>query len=182
MHAKFRGNGVAPCLRTLQNIFVINDEPPVFKEHRIINKCIKKVSEDLERFSFNTGISSLMICLNELIQLNCNKKDIIHQFIILLSPYAPFISEEIWESLDNKTSINSATWPVINNDYLKDTSFSYPVSFNGKMRFILDLSNDISEEEAKKSVLKNSKTAKYVGKNHIKRFIFIKNKIINVVF
>ena len=123
-----------------------------------------------------------MICLNELIQLNCNKKDIIHQFIILLSPYAPFIAEEIWESLDNKTSINSATWPVINNDYLKDTSFSYPVSFNGKMRFILDLSNDISEEEAKKSVLKNSKTAKYIGKNDIKRFIFIKNKVINVVF
>ncbi len=182
-------NGIHNFLKKLwrlthdsQNVFIINDEPPVFKEHRIINRCIKKVSEDLERFSFNTGISSLMICLNKLIQLNCNKKDIIHQFIILLSPYAPFISEEIWESLDNKTSISSANWPVINNYYLKDTSFSYPVSFNGKMRFILDLSNDISEEEAKKSVLKNSKTAKYIGKSDIKRFIFIKNKIINVVF
>ena len=123
-----------------QNNFNISQGKPSEEEYKVLHKCIKKTTDDLDRFSFNTVVSTLMICVNELTNLKCNKKEIIESFVILLSPYAPYIAEEIWEALGNSDSIKNAVWPKLNQKYLKEERIKYPVAFNGKMRFILDLS------------------------------------------
>ena len=122
-----------------------------------------------------------MICLNELINLTCNKKEIISDFVILLSPYAPYISEEIWEALGYTDSINNASWPRINEKYLKEDNFTYPISFNGKKRFTLSLSTNLSKEDIQKHILKHPKTIKYLNQKSFKKIIIIPNKIVNIV-
>ena len=139
------------------------------------------MTQDLERFSFNTVVSTLMICLNELIHLKCNKKEIISEFVILLSPYAPYISEELWEALGHENSINHASWPKIDEKYLQEDSFTYPISFNGKKRFTLNLSTHLSKKDIQKNILKHPKTIKYLNEKSIKKIIIIPHKIINIV-
>ena len=115
----------------------------------IFHTCIKKVSEELTRFTFNTAVSAFMICINELTNLKCNKRKIITPFIIILSPYAPYIAEEIWQKLGNNNSIHGANWPNFEKKYLEEKNYTYPVSFNGKMRFKLVLALDLSNDEIK---------------------------------
>ena len=122
-----------------------------------------------------------MICLNELIDMGCNKRIIIKDFIILLSPYAPFISEEIWEHLGHSASINEADWPIFNEEYLKEKNFTYPISFNGKLKFKLKLENSLSKNQIEEKVLSHVDTMKYVNGRIIKRMIIVPNKIINIV-
>ena len=162
--------------------FNISQSTPSKEEYKSLHQCIKKVSLDLERFSFNTVVSSLMICVNELTDLKCNKKEIIQNLVILLSPYAPYISEEIWELLGNISSIHNATWPLLNEDYLKEDNFNYPVSFNGKMRFTIETPKNLTKEQIEKVIISHPKTNTYLSNKPIKRLIIVPDKIINIVF
>ena len=182
-------NGVHNFLKKLwrllhneNNIIIISTEDPSEEEHKALHKCIKKVTDELNRFSFNTVVSSLMICLNELIQLKCNKREIISKFIILLSPYAPYISEEIWERLGNKQSVHHQKWPNFDEKFLKQDTFNYPISFNGKMRFNINIKTDLSENDIKTQILSHPKTISYLDNKSLKKIIIVPNKIINIVF
>ena len=152
------------------------------KSLKSIHKTIKKVEDDIERYSFNTVVSTFMICLNELIEHSCNDRKIISDFLILLSPYAPHISEEIWFKIGNNESITSAPFPIFESKYLIETEISYPVSFNGKMRFKLELPAGISKDEIQSIVMDHYKTKQYIGDQKLQRIIIVPNKIINIVF
>ena len=181
-------NGVHNFLRKLWRLvhddqkFVISLAPPNKEELKSLHKAIKKVTEDIERYSFNTVVSTLMICLNELSALSCNKRDILNKFVIILSPYAPHISEELWSKLGNKNSIFEAEYPLANDIYLKDENVIYPISFNGKMRFTLELETTLVKDDIQEVVLQHPKTIEYLGGSRVKRIIIIPNKIVNIVF
>ena len=162
------------------NFFVI-DEKPCEKNYKTLHKTIKKVEEELERNSFNTVVSTLMICVNELIDQKCNYREIISDFTILLSAYAPHISEEIWQKLGNKTTITKAKFPVFNDSFLTEDNINYPISFNGKTRFQLQLASNLSKEEIEKEVMKNDRTIKYIGTNTPKKIIIVPKRIVNIV-
>ena len=123
-----------------------------------------------------------MICLNELSALKCNKHEILREFIILLAPYAPFIAEEIWESLGYKGSIINAKWPIFDERHVQESLITYPISFNGKMRFQLDLEIKLSKIDIEKAVCGHPKTKNYLQNQKIKKIIVIPNKIVNIVF
>jgi leucyl-tRNA synthetase len=122
-----------------ENNFVVSDEEPTPQELKILHRTIKKVREDIERFSFNTAVSSFMICVNELAEIKCNKRGVLQDLAILISPYAPHLAEELWHQLGNDGSVCDATYPVHDEKYLVENTFEYPVSFNGKMRFKLEV-------------------------------------------
>ena len=163
------------------NSFYVNEDSANEQSFKTIHKTIKKVDEDIERFSFNTVVSSLMICLNELVEQKCVDKKIITDFIILLSPYAPHFAEEIWQKLGYTSSISEAMFPKYESKYLVESEFSYPVSFNGKMRFKVNLPAEMSKENIEEFILKYEKTAHYIGSNKPKRIIIVPKKIINIV-
>jgi leucyl-tRNA synthetase len=146
-----------------------------------LHKTIKKVEEDIENFSFNTSVSTFMIAVNELTILKCNKRQILEPLAILVSPYAPHIAEELWSLLGNKTSISTADFPIFNPKYLLESSKNYPISFNGKMRFTLELSLDLSKEEIEKTVLENEKTIAQLAGRLPKKVIVVPGKIVNIV-
>lgn len=150
--------------------------------YKSLHKTIKKVEEDIERYSFNTVVSNLMICLNELIDQKCKDQQIFTQFVILLSPYAPHISEEIWFKLGFNYSITKSKFPNFDSSYLIEKNIDYPVSFNGKMRFKLQFSAEESKENIEKTVLSNDKTIHYLDGNIPKKVIIVPKKIINIVF
>jgi len=182
-------NGVHNFLRKLwrlihdeNNTFQISNTPATDEEYKCLHTCIQKITFDLNRFSFNTAISNFMICLNELSNLNCNKKEILNSFIILLHPFAPYISEEIWQLLGNKNSINLSSWPKLEEKYLIEKTFNYPVAFNGKTRFLLKISNELDKKEIEKITLSNPKTKKYLTEKEVKKIIIIPKKMINIVF
>ena len=164
-----------------ENNFDVVDEKPSKEEYKALHKAIKKVSEDNERFSFNTSVSTFMIAVNELTDLTCKKKEIIEGLTILLNPHCPYISEEIWEKLGYTTSITQAKWPEFVKDYLVESSFAYPVSFNGKMRFKLELPLGLSKDEVEKEVLSNEQSAKYLEGNTPKKVIVVPGRIVNIV-
>ena len=161
--------------------WIVSDEKATPAELKALHKLINKVGTDIENFSFNTSVSAFMIALNELQDLKCNKKEILEQIVILLSPFAPHITEELWSLLGNKESVSKASFPEYVEAYTVENTFEYPVSFNGKMRFKLELSKSLTPAEVEKAVRENENTAKYVGENGIKKVIVVPNKIINVV-
>ena len=159
--------------------FVVTDEEPTPAELKTLHKTIKKVREDIENFSFNTSIAAFMICLNELGQ--CNKRAILEPFAVLLSPFTPHISEELWHLLGNKGSVCDARYPEYNADLLVENSFEYPVSFNGKMRFKKALPLGIPTEEIQALILADEQTQKYTEGKSPKKVIIVPGKIINIV-
>ncbi|MBO5700324.1 MAG: leucine--tRNA ligase, partial [Bacteroidales bacterium] len=161
--------------------WIVSDEKASPAELKALHKLINKVSTDIENFSFNTSVSAFMIALNELTDLKCNKKEILEQLVILLSPFAPHITEELWSLLGNTESVSKAQFPEYIEAYTVENTFEYPVSFNGKMRFKLELSKSLSPKEVEQAVRENENTAKYVGENGIKKVIVVPGKIINVV-
>ncbi len=179
--------GVEGFLKKLWRLFYkdnklnISNDEPTKQELKSIHKAIKKTQEDLERYSFNTPVSIFMICVNELSTLKCNKKAILSDLCLIISPYAPHICEELWQKLGNKESISFAKFPKHNPKYLVENSHKYPVSFNGKMRFILELSVNSSKEEIEKQVIKNEKTLKYLEGKTPKKVIVVPGKIVNIV-
>lgn len=163
------------------NGFNVSDEAPSGEGLKSLHKTIKKIKEDIERFSFNTPVSAFMICVNELTALKCNKRAILEPLLIVLAPYAPHIAEELWAKLGNTESITYAVFPKVNEAYLVESNHKYPVSFNGKMRFMLELPADMSKDAIEKEVLANEQSQKYLEGKTPKKVIVIPQKIVNVV-
>ncbi|HMW25872.1 MAG TPA: class I tRNA ligase family protein, partial [Ferruginibacter sp.] len=150
-------------------------------ELKVLHRTIKKIEEDTERFSFNTAVSTFMICVNELADLKCNKKEILEPLLILLTPYAPHIAEELWRQLGNEGSILDASYPVFNPALLVESSKEYPVSVNGKLRTSITLPIDLEQKQVEEEVLKNDVVQKWLDGKPPKKIIYVKNKMINVV-
>ena len=163
------------------NTFFVSEEKASKEELKILHKTIKKVQEDIENFSFNTSVSTFMIAVNELAALKCNKREILEPLLVLISPYAPHISEELWCKIGNKESIATASFPIFDANHLIESSKVYPISFNGKMRFTLELPLDFSKEEIEKKVLAHEKTQAQLGGRAPKKVIVVPGKIVNIV-
>ncbi|MCG8411717.1 MAG: leucine--tRNA ligase [Bacteroidales bacterium] len=181
-------DGVHKFLRKFWRLFVNKENKidlsvvePTADEFKILHKTIKKIQEDIERFSFNTSVSAFMICVNELTDIKCNKKDILESLLILLSPFAPHITEELWQMMGHEESILQAQFPVYEEKYLVESSIDYPVSFNGKMRFKVQLPVDITAKEAEEFVLSHEQAQKWLEGKTPRKIIFVPKKIINIV-
>ena len=162
--------------------FNVSDEEPTKAEYKALHKIIKKAEDDIERFSFNTSVSAFMICVNELTDLKCNKRAILQDLIVVLEPYAPHITEELWSLLGNEAgTISYAAYPVFNADYLVESEFAYPVSINGKMKMNLPLALDLDAKAVEEIVLANADVQRYLDGKPVKKLIFVKGKIINIV-
>ena len=180
-------SGVHSFLKKLWKLFYngeelsISDSVATAEELKTLHKTIKKVEEDIENFSFNTSVSTFMIAVNELITQKCNKRAILEPLLILISPYAPHIAEELWEKLGNTESISTAPFPIFEPQYLIESSKNYPVSFNGKMRFTMELPLDMTKDNIEKVVLAHQKTQAQLAGRVPKKIIIVPGKIINIV-
>lgn len=163
------------------NDFYVLEDSPATQELRILHRTIKRVQDDIERFSFNTVVSSLMICVNELTELKCRKRAILSDLVILLSPYAPHLCEELWSRLGNPESISRASFPELLPVYLEEDVFEYPVSFNGKLRFKLSLALTLTIPEIEQAVLGAPEANKWLQGTAPKKVIVVPGKIVNVV-
>ena len=161
--------------------FVINDEKPTAEELKTLHKTIKKITYDIENFSFNTSVSAFMICANELASVKCHKRAILEPLAIIIAPFAPHIAEELWHAMGNNSSICDAKFPEYNEEYLVESNVKYPISFNGKVRFILELPASMSKEEVEKTALANEQTLKFLNGGTPKKVIVVPNKIVNIV-
>ncbi len=159
----------------------VTDAEPDKKALKTLHKTIKKIQEDLDRYSFNTPVSNFMIATNELTDLKCNNRAVLRELLILISSYAPHICEELWEKIGEKESITKATFPTFNPDYLVEAEFAYPVSFNGKMRFKLPLPTNMSKEDVEAAVLSDEQSAKYLDGKAPKKVIVVPGRIVNIV-
>ncbi len=181
-------DGVHKFLRRLWRLYHdSNNEPNVSSESaskaelKAIHKTIKKISEDIEKFSFNTGVSAFMICVNELTELKCNKREVLEPLAIILAPYAPHIAEELWYLLGYSSTICDAKWPEYNEEYLVESTFTCPVSFNGKMRYTMEVPLNLQKEEVEKLVMAHDQFERYLDGKPMKKIIVVPNKIVNVV-
>ncbi|CAM1358805.1 Leucine--tRNA ligase [Tenacibaculum litoreum] len=180
-------SGVYSFLKKLWKLFTdenginVSDEEPTKDELKTLHKTIKKVEEDIENFSFNTSVSTFMIAVNELTALKCNKRAILEPLLVLISPYAPHIAEELWSQLGHNESISTVAFPKFEEKHLVESSKNYPVSFNGKMRFTLELPLDMSKDEIEKTVMAHEKTQQQLQGREPKKVIIVPGKIINIV-
>jgi leucyl-tRNA synthetase len=157
------------------------DEKATPEELKVLHKTIKKIEEDTERHSYNTAVSSFMICVNELFDLGCHKKEVLAQVLILLAPYAPHISEELWSLTGHQGLVIDAPFPIFEAQYVTETSKEYPVSINGKVRANIAIALDATEAQVQEIVLNNELIQKWIEEKPIKKLIFVKGKMINVV-
>ena len=180
--------GVHRFLRKLWRLFndelkgkVWNDDKATDAELKVLHRTIKKIEEDTERFSFNTAVSTFMICVNELADMKCNKKEVLEKLLILLTPYAPHIAEELWSQLGNDGSVLDADFPAFNPALLIESTKEYPVSINGKLRTNIELALDLDQKQVEELVLQNDIVQKWLEGKAPKKIIFVKNKMINIV-
>lgn len=180
--------GVHRFLKKLWRLFfdenkgkIWTDDQPTAEELKVLHRTIKKIDDDTERYSFNTAVSSFMICVNELSDLKCHKKQILGDLLILLTPYAPHIAAELWKQLGNEGSVLDATFPAFNAAYVTETSKEYPISINGKTRTNISIALDATEDQVKEIVLANELVQKWMEGKPLKKLIFVKGKMINVV-
>ena len=164
-----------------ENTLLVNDAKPTAEELKILHKTIKKITFDIENFSYNTSVSAFMICVNELFALKCNKREILEPLSILLAPFAPHIAEELYYILGNSETVCDAIFPICNENYLVESAFNYPISFNGKVRFTLELPAEMSKEEVEKTAMANEQTLKYLEGKTPKKIIVVPGKIVNIV-
>ncbi|MFA5325735.1 MAG: leucine--tRNA ligase [Bacteroidales bacterium] len=180
-------DGVYRFLRKLWRLyfkddkFYVSDEKATPAELKVLHKLIGKAQSDIESFSFNTTVSAFMIAVNDLFDLKCNKREILEPVTVVLSPFAPHITEELWNMLGHKESVSGAIFPEYVREYTVEDSFEYPVSFNGKMRFKLNLPKSLTSKEVETEVLANQNTLKYLQGSSIKKIIVVPSKIINIV-
>ena len=172
---------VTPLLWRGARSEAISNEPATKPELKTLHKTIKKIISDIEGFSFNTSVSNFMICVNELTELKCNKREILEPLAIIIAPYAPHIAEELWNKLGHAESITYATFPELKEEYLVESAFSYPVSFNGKTRFFQEYDLALTKEQIEKEVLALEQTQKYLEGKTPKKIIVVHNKIVNIV-
>jgi len=180
--------GVHRFLRKLWRLFfdetkgkIWTTEKATDAEWKVLYRTIKKVEEATERFSFNTGVSALMIGVNEITDLNCHKKEVLEKLIITLTPYAPHISEELWQVLGNEGSILDASYPAVEEKYLVESSKNYPVAINGKTRTELNIALDATQQQVEDLVLADELVKKWLDGKPPKKVIYVRNKMINVV-
>ncbi|GLU55980.1 leucine--tRNA ligase [Dyadobacter frigoris] len=165
-----------------QGQWLVKDEPAKPEELRVLHKTIKKIEEDIEHFSFNTGVSAFMMCVNELGSLKCNKRAILQELVILISPYAPHLSEELWDALGNeKGTVSKAAFPKWEQQYVVDAIFEYPIQINGKVRVTLPFALDTAATEIEKEVLANEIVIKWLDGATPKKVIVVPKRIVNVV-
>ncbi len=180
-------SGVSGFLKKLWRLFFqnneifVSDDNPSKEELRTLHKTIKKITEDIERFSFNTSVSNFMICVNELTEVKCNKRVILEPLLILISPYAPHISEELWNRIGHKESISLEKFPICQEEFLINDSFNYPISFNGKIRLNIELPVNLTIEEIEKEIMNRADVKKYLEDKAPKKIIIVPNKIVNIV-
>ena len=180
-------DGVHRFLRKFWNLFYTNDtltvsdSEPSPDELKVLHKLIKKISFDIENFSFNTSVSAFMICVNDLSTLKCNNRQILSDLLVCLAPFAPHISEELWHKLGHSTSVCDAKWINYNEDYLKENVFPYSISFNGKSRFVLEFAADATKEEIERSVLAHASSQKWLEGKTPKKIIIVPKKVVNIV-
>jgi leucyl-tRNA synthetase len=179
LHFSPAGGGVAQA--TGEAALNISDAEPTKAELKTLHKTIKKITEDIERFSFNTSVSNFMICVNELTEQKCNKRAILEPLLVLVSPYAPHIAEELWSQLGHTESISFAPFPEFNEASLVEDSFTYPISFNGKMKLNIELAATLSVEEIEKEVLSREDVQKLLEGKTPKKIIIVLNRIVNFV-
>ncbi|HEX3024988.1 MAG TPA: class I tRNA ligase family protein [Chitinophagaceae bacterium] len=146
-----------------------------------MHKAIKKIEDDTERFSFNTAVSAFMVCVNELSDLKCRKREILEPLLIMLVPYAPHVAAELWKQLGNTGYILDAAFPTFNAKYVAESSKEYPVSINGKLRTTISLDINITQQEVEPIILSNEVVQKWLDGKSPKKIIFVKGKMINVV-
>lgn len=180
-------DGVHRFLKKLWNLFSkgdkfdLSDQKPTPEELKTLHKTIKKISYDIEHFSFNTSISAFMICVNELTAAKCNKRAILEPLTIILAPFAPHIAEEMWSVLGHETSVLEAKFPVCNEEYLVESSVKYPISFNGKVRFTLEMSAGLKKDDIEKIALSNDQTIAQLKGVAPKKVIVVPGRIVNIV-
>nr|WP_291592590.1 class I tRNA ligase family protein [Bacteroides sp.] len=161
--------------------YLVKDEPATKEELKALHKLIKKVTGDIEQFSYNTSVSAFMICVNELFNLKCSKKEILKQLVIVLAPFAPHVCEELWDVLGHETSVCDAEWPAFNEEYLKEDTINYTISFNGKARFNMEFAADEASEAIQAAVLADERSQKWIEGKTPKKVIVVPKKIVNVV-
>jgi len=180
--------GVHRFLKKLWRLFydeqkgkVWNEAEPTADELKILHRTIKKIEDDTERFSFNTAVSGFMVCVNDLADIKCHKRAILEPILILLTPYAPHIAEELWHSLGNESFIIDAAFPQFESKYVVESSKEYPVSINGKVRANINLPLDMEQSEVEAAVTSNETVQKWLEGKAPKKIIFVKGRMINVV-
>ena len=180
-------DGVHRFLKRLWGLFYkgdevnVSDAEPTAEEYKTLHKTIKKVTSDIEHFSFNTAISAFMICVNELNSAKCNKRAILEPLVVLLAPFAPHIAEELYHVLGNESTVCDAAFPKHDEKYLAENTVKYPISFNGKVRFTLELAADLNPKQVEEIALADEQTAKYLDGKSIKKVIVVPKKIVNIV-
>lgn len=189
-HKPWDTNGIEGVFRFMKKFwklyhpagnFELSDAEPTREEFKVLHKTIKKVQDDIERFSFNTSVSQFMICANQLTDFKCNKKDILEPLTILISSFAPHIAEELWEKMGHTESIIKAEFPTFIEDYIKENNFLYPVSFNGKMRFKIELPVTMDKADVEAAVLAAPEAERWLQGNPPKKVIVVPKRIVNVV-
>jgi len=180
--------GVHRFLKKLWRLFyddikgkIWTDTKATDAELKVLHKTIKKIEEDTERFSFNTAVSAFMIAVNDLNDLKCHKKEILQPLLILLTPYAPHICEELWNELGNTTTILDASFPKLEQKYLVESAKNYPVAINGKTRTELNIALDATQQQVEEMILSDDVVKKWLEGKSPKKIIYVKNKMINVV-
>ncbi len=180
-------DGVNRFLKKLWSLFykgnnwLVTAEAPSKESLKSIHKLIKKVTWDIENFSYNTSISAFMICVNELTAAKCHSSEVLSQLVVLLAPFAPHVAEELWHALGNDTTVNDARWPVHNEEYLKEDNVNYAVSFNGKARFTINLPVGLDAKEVEKLALESPQSEKWLEGKTVRKVIVVPNKIVNIV-
>ena len=180
-------DGVNRFLKRLWGLFFKGDEMQLVDEKpspealKSIHKLIKKVSQDIEQFSYNTSVAAFMICVNELSSMKCKNKSVYRDLVVLLAPFAPHIAEELWHALGEQGTVCDAQWPEFDEKYLVESTVKMPVQFNGKVRFTLDLPVDMSKEDIEKTALSAPEAAKYLEGMQVVKTVVVPGRIINIV-
>ncbi len=180
-------DGVSRFIKKLWNLFykgdtlLVTDDEPTRDELKTIHKLIKKVTGDIETFSYNTSISAFMVCVNELTQLKCHKRAILSDLVVVLAPFAPHVAEELWHVLGNESTVCDAKWPAFNEDYLKEDSLTMAVSFNGRARFNIQVPADMAAPDVEAMALGHENAAKWIEGKTVRKVIVVPGKIVNIV-
>ncbi|MDE6090680.1 MAG: leucine--tRNA ligase [Duncaniella sp.] len=181
-------DGVNRFIKKLWGLFykgdtcLVDDSKPSAEALKAVHKLIKKVTGDIESFSYNTSVAAFMICVNELTSLKCHSREVLEPLVVVLAPFAPHVAEELWHvALGHDTTVNDAKWPDWNEEYLKENTANYAVSFNGKARFTIQVPADMSKDEVEKLALSHESSAKWLDGKTVRKIIVVPNKIVNIV-
>ena len=160
---------------------LVEDEKASAEALKSLHKLIKKVTWDIEHFSYNTSVSAFMICVNELAAAKCHSREVLGELVVLLAPFAPHIAEELWHAVGNDTTVCDAAWPKFNEAYLVEANVNYAVSFNGKARFNIQVANGTDKAEVERLALENENAARWLEGKTVVKVIVVPNKIVNIV-